>query len=162
MLAAIGGRREAHDLAEAAGEMGVVVEAGFHGDGGDGRLAFREVARSGFHAEAQQILARRGAEAFAKGALELADMRFDLNWDALLRAKYVIEEVAVEGVQFKSKRQRPGRVAPPEPANDGPSFVEQLQGKALNKLDKEGENNILGDFISCFTKEPTIITLLRF
>lgn len=78
-------------------------------------------------------------------SLELADIKFDLNWDALLRAKFVIEEIAVEGVQFMSKRSRPGRVAPPEPADDGPGFVDQLQEKALNKIDKEGENNILGD-----------------
>ncbi|MCC2678619.1 MAG: hypothetical protein K0R29_1195 [Pseudobdellovibrio sp.] len=78
-------------------------------------------------------------------ALELADIRFDVNWDALLRVKFVVEEIAVEGVQFKSKRSRPGKVAPPEPSDDGPGFVDQLQEKAMNKIDKEGENNILGD-----------------
>ncbi len=78
-------------------------------------------------------------------SLELADIRFDVNWDALLRVKFVVEEIAVEGVQFMSKRSRPGKVAPPEPADDGPGFVDQLQEKAMNKIDKEGENNILGD-----------------
>ena len=46
-------------------------------------------------------------------SLELGDIRFNLNWDALLRVKFVIEEIAVEGVQFMSKRKYPGKVAPP-------------------------------------------------
>ncbi len=80
-------------------------------------------------------------------SLELGDIRFDLNWDALLRVKFVIEEIAVEGVQFMSKRSHPGKVAPPEPLNpdDGPSFTSQLQDKALNKLNKDNKANVLGD-----------------
>src|SRR3989338_5484740 len=77
-------------------------------------------------------------------SLELADIRFDLNWDALLRVKFVIEEIAIEGVQFMSKRVTPGKVAPPEPLSDKPSFAQQLQDKALNKFNKENQNNILG------------------
>lgn len=78
-------------------------------------------------------------------SIELADIRFDLNWDALLRVKFVIEEIAVEGVQFMSKRSAPGKVAPPEPPSDEPGFMQQLQDKAINKFDKENQNNILGD-----------------
>lgn len=78
-------------------------------------------------------------------SIELADIRFDLNWDALLRVKFVIEEIAVEGLQFMSKRTHPGKVAPPELPSDKPSFTKQLQDKALNKLDQENQNNILGD-----------------
>lgn len=78
-------------------------------------------------------------------SLELGDIRFDLNWDALLRLKFVIEEIAVEGVQFASKRAHPGRVAPPEPPSDKPSLTAQLQEKALSKLDQENRSNILGD-----------------
>jgi uncharacterized protein (TIGR03545 family) len=78
-------------------------------------------------------------------SIELADVKFDLNWDALLRVKFVIEEIAVEGVQFMSKRTSPGKVAPPEPESNEPGFAQQLQGKALNKLDKDNQNNILGD-----------------
>lgn len=77
--------------------------------------------------------------------LELADIRFNLNWDALLRVKFVIEEIAVEGVQFMSKRKYPGKVAPPEPPSDEPGFAQQLQDKALNKLNQENQDNVLGD-----------------
>jgi len=78
-------------------------------------------------------------------SLELAEVRFNLNWDALLRAKFVVEEIMVEGVQFMSKRSHPGQVAPPAPPSDEPSFAQQLKDKALGKLDQENQNNILGD-----------------
>lgn len=78
-------------------------------------------------------------------SIELGDIRFDLKWDALLRAKFVIEEIAVDGVQFMSKRAFTGKVAPPEPPSDKPSFAQQLQDKAINKLEKENQSNILGD-----------------
>jgi uncharacterized protein (TIGR03545 family) len=78
-------------------------------------------------------------------SIELGDVRFDLNWSALLRVKFVIEEIAVEGVQFMSKRAHRGQVAPPEAPSNEPSFTQQLQDKALNKLDKDNQNNILGD-----------------
>ncbi|MGZ3690565.1 MAG: TIGR03545 family protein [Pseudobdellovibrio sp.] len=78
-------------------------------------------------------------------SIELGDIRFDLNWDALLRVKFVIEEIAVEGVQFMSKRAHPGKVAPPEPPSNEPSFTDKLQAKAVDKLGKENQNNVLGD-----------------
>ena len=78
-------------------------------------------------------------------SIEIGDVRFDLNWDALLRVKFVIEEIAVEGLQFDSKRKFRGRVAPPEPPSDEPGFTSQLKAKALNKLDQENQNNVLGD-----------------
>ena len=81
----------------------------------------------------------------AFNSIELGDIRFDLKWDALLRAKFVVEEIAIEGVQFMSKRASPGKVAPPEPPSDKPGFTQQLQDKALNKLESENQGNILGD-----------------
>ncbi len=86
-------------------------------------------------------------------SIELADIKFDVNWDALLRLKFVVEEIAVEGVQFMSKRSHIGKVAPPPPpsAEKGPSFVSQLQDKALNKLEKDNKTNVLSD-VSEFMK----------
>lgn len=81
-------------------------------------------------------------------SIELGSVRFDLNWDALLRLKLVVEEVAVEGVQFKSKRAHAGKVAPPPPpseSDNGPSFASQLQDKAVNKLEGDNKSNVLGD-----------------
>lgn len=83
-------------------------------------------------------------------SLELGSIRFDVNWDALLRLKFVVEEIAVEGVQFKSKRARVGKVAPPPPPSedDGPGFASQLQNKAVNKLEGDNKSNVLGDVAS--------------
>jgi uncharacterized protein (TIGR03545 family) len=78
-------------------------------------------------------------------SIELTDVKFDLNWDALLRVKFVIEEISIEGIQFMSRRAYRGKVAPPEPKSNEPGFAQQLQDKALNKLDKDNQNNILGD-----------------
>ncbi len=85
------------------------------------------------------------AESPSFNSIELGNIGFDLNWDALLRVKFVIETIAVEGVQFMSKRAYPGKVAPPEPPSNEPGFAQQLQAKAINKLDKENQNNVLGD-----------------
>lgn len=89
-------------------------------------------------------------------SLELSNIRFAVKWDALLRLKFVIEEIAVEGVQFMSKRAHIGKVAPPPPPSPNePSLVDQLQGKALNKLQKDNESNILGD-LSAFLKSGNL------
>lgn len=84
-------------------------------------------------------------------SIEISNIKFDVNWDALLRLKIVIEEIAVDGVQFMSKRSRPGKVAPPPPPSNEPSFASVLQDKALNKLEKDNQTNVLSD-ISVFLK----------
>ena len=85
-------------------------------------------------------------------SVELSSVRFALNWGALLRLKFVVDEMAVEGVQFMSKRVRAGKVAPPEPATaNKPSFAQQLSDKALNKLEKDNQSNVLSD-VSIFLK----------
>lgn len=84
-------------------------------------------------------------------SIELGSIRFDVNWDALLRMKIVVQEMAVEGIQFMSKRAYPGKVAPPEPPSNEPSFTDELQKKALNKLEGQNKNNVLGD-IGTFLK----------
>ena len=80
-------------------------------------------------------------------SIELGSIRFGFSWDALLRLKFVVDEMAVESVQFMSKRAYPGKVAPPDlPTPDKSSLVSQLQDQALNKVESKNKNNILGDF----------------
>lgn len=90
-------------------------------------------------------------------SIELGSIRFDVNWDALLRLKFVVEEIAVEGVQFKSKRDNVGKVAPPEPPSkdEGPGFAAQLQDKAVNKLEGDNKSNVLGD-VAGFLKSGNV------
>lgn len=95
------------------------------------------------------------AEKPTHNSIEINSVRFDLNWDALLRMKFVIEEMASEGIQFQSKRSAPGKVTPPPPPSNEPNFTEKLQGKAIDKLSKDHQNNLLGD-IAQFLKSGDI------
>lgn len=94
-------------------------------------------------------------------SVEIANMAFDLNMDAILRLKFVIENIAAEGIQVMSKRAYPGKVAPPEPASvDEPSFTDKLKSKALNKVEGENKNNLIGD-IAVFLKNGDINSQLK-
>lgn len=82
-------------------------------------------------------------------AIEISDVKFDVNMDAFLRLKIVIENVAVEGIQFQSTRRSPGRVAPAKPTDPNePSFTDQLKNKALDKLAKDNDGNFVSDIAS--------------
>ncbi|AZZ37524.1 hypothetical protein CIK05_12205 [Bdellovibrio sp. qaytius] len=79
-------------------------------------------------------------------SIELGSIRYDVNWDALLRLKFVVEEMAVENVQFMSKRKYRGKVAPPPPpAEDKPGIASEVKDKAIGKIDQKGKGNLLGD-----------------
>lgn len=93
-------------------------------------------------------------------SIEIASLKFDVNWDALLRMKIVIEEMATEGIQFSSRRARPGKVAPPPPPSNEPSFTDQLQGKTVDKLAKDYDNNVLGD-VAGFLKSGDVNAQLK-
>lgn len=93
-------------------------------------------------------------------SIEISSIKFDINWDALLRMKFVVEEMTTEGIQLMSKRRYTGKVAPPEPISNEPSFTDQLQGKALDKIDKENSNNVLGD-VAGFLKSGDINSQLK-
>ncbi len=84
-------------------------------------------------------------------SIELDSIRFDVKWDALLRLKFVVDEIAAEGIQFMSKRSHTGKVAPIEVDDKKPSFTQQLEDKALNKLEKDNQSNVLSD-VSTFLK----------
>lgn len=85
--------------------------------------------------------------------IEIGDIRFGMLWDALLRAKVVVNEMAVEGIKIGTPRARPGRVKPPDPvpanAPGEPSALEKeankLKQQALDKAQAEYSDNVLGD-----------------
>jgi uncharacterized protein (TIGR03545 family) len=93
-------------------------------------------------------------------SIELSSIKFGVKWDALLRMKILIEEMGAEGIQFMSKRAYPGKVAPPAPPSNEPSFTDQLQGKAIDKLSKDYENNVLGD-VAVFLKSGDLNSQLK-
>ena len=83
-------------------------------------------------------------------AIKIGSIRFAMLWDALLRARAVINEAAIEQIEFGSPRKHPGKVAPPEPVvvSNEPSAVDKLKDEALGYAKKEYNENVLGDVVS--------------
>ncbi len=83
--------------------------------------------------------------------LEIGSMRFSMLWDALLRAKIVINESSIEQIAINTLRKHPGKVKPPEPPKPdaGPSLLEKegqkIADQALDKVQTQNESNALGD-----------------
>ncbi|XGC80065.1 TIGR03545 family protein [Bdellovibrio bacteriovorus] len=88
------------------------------------------------------------AEQPTHNSINIGDIRFSMLWDALLRAKAVINEAAVEQIAFGVKRKYPGKVKPPEPPSTEPGMAEQLKEQALKEAQQQTGENILGDIIA--------------
>jgi uncharacterized protein (TIGR03545 family) len=82
----------------------------------------------------------------AFNSLEIGNIHFGFLWDALLRAKFVVEESSINNIQLMSKRSSPGRVLPPAPAK--PSKIEALQAQVMNQVKNKYGGNVLGDVIA--------------
>ncbi|MDG0815740.1 TIGR03545 family protein [Bdellovibrio svalbardensis] len=91
------------------------------------------------------------AEKPTHDSIKIGDVRFSMLWDALLRVKFVINEAAVEQIEFGVKRQSPGKVAPPPPVSNEPGVLSTEGGKLKADAQKELEarygDNVLGDVI---------------
>lgn len=87
------------------------------------------------------------AEKPSHNMVKIGDIRFGVLWDALLRAKFVVDEMAVEQIEIDVPRKSPGRVKPPDPSKepDGPSAGEKLKDQALGKVEDKYNKNVLGD-----------------
>lgn len=96
-----------------------------------------------------QGLQLTNAEKPTHNMVSIGEIKFDMSWDALLRGKILIEVAAIEQIQFDSIRKTPGRVKPPEPVSDKPSFIEKegekLANEAVNRAKEEYSENVLGD-----------------
>lgn len=88
------------------------------------------------------------SETPTKNSISIGDIRFGMLWDALLRAKVVVNEAVVEQIEFGKPRKSAGWVAPPEPppVDDGqPGAVDKLKNAAIQKVQTEYNDNIFGD-----------------
>ncbi len=89
------------------------------------------------------------AEEPTRNLFEVGDIRFNLQWDALLRVKFVVEEAAVENIKYGTARTRPGRVKPPEPPSNKPSpfdkETEKLKEQAVEFVTDKYNDNVVGD-----------------
>ncbi len=89
------------------------------------------------------------AEKPSHNMVKIGDIRFGVLWDALLKAKIVVDEMAVEQIEIDVPRKSPGKVKPPEPVTPeeakGPSAVDKLKDQALDKVEDKYDKNVLGD-----------------
>lgn len=88
------------------------------------------------------------AEKPTHDSIKIGDIRFSMLWDALLRAKVVVNEAAVEQIEFGVKRKLPGKVKPPEPESTGPGMAEKLKEQAMKEAQEQYGDNVLGDVIA--------------
>ncbi len=61
-----------------------------------------------------------------RNRLQIGEIDFGLHWDALLRAKFVIDLAAVTGIEVQTPRKSPGRVLPP---SDESGFMSTVKEK---------------------------------
>jgi len=123
--------------------------AGYKGVGAEVNIA--KVETSFFKATLRiQKIEVTDAEKPVQNVIEIGDIRWGMSWDALLRAKILVNEAVIENIQFATTRKHPGKVAPPEPPpKPGPGMLEQeaqrLKDEALAKAQQEYADNMLGD-----------------
>jgi uncharacterized protein (TIGR03545 family) len=79
--------------------------------------------------------------------LSIGRIRFALLWDALLRAKVVIDESSMTDIAIYSQRKFPGTVYPPPPPepDKGPSLTEKVSDELKAEAEAQLKNNIFGD-----------------
>lgn len=80
-----------------------------------------------------------------RNLLSIGEVRFGFMWDALLRAKFVVDEAAIENIQAYSPRRSRGWVRPPKPPSGEPSAIQQIEEEALRQVQDEYAGNMLGD-----------------
>ncbi len=83
-------------------------------------------------------------EAPERNLIQIQRVRFHLLWDALLRAKFVVEEASITNIQMHVPRRRPGWVRPPV-VSEGPSLMQQAEQQLIENLREEHNENLLGD-----------------
>ncbi|PWU14929.1 MAG: TIGR03545 family protein [Bdellovibrio sp.] len=98
-----------------------------------------------------------------KNMLEVGDVRFAVLWDGLLRARFVVNEMAVDDIRIGTPRKAPGKVKPPEPKSDKPGFIEKesekLKNEAVDQAKKNYDGNVLGDIASLLGGESGQVQL---
>lgn len=75
-------------------------------------------------------------------------IQFKMLWDALLRAKVVVDEAQILDIQALVPRKSPGYVVPPSPPSQGPTALEKVEDQVLTQTRKQYNENFLGDVAS--------------
>jgi uncharacterized protein (TIGR03545 family) len=78
--------------------------------------------------------------------VQIGEIRFQFLWDALLRAKFVVEDAGVEQIEANAPRKKPGKVFPEKPVDQSKNEqLEKVKGAALDQTQEQLGENILGD-----------------
>ncbi len=80
-----------------------------------------------------------------RNLVQIGQIRFQMSWDALLRAKVLINEASILDIAALTKRAKPGYVVPPPPPSQGPSLLQKAQDQVLSQTQKKLNKNFLGD-----------------
>ena len=75
--------------------------------------------------------------------IQIGQIRLGLVWDALLRAKFVVSDAAIEDIGINAKRKRPGRILPK--SDPSRSQINEIETAALDVTKEKYNKNILGD-----------------
>ncbi len=76
--------------------------------------------------------------------VQLGEIHFKFLWDALLRAKFVVNDASVLLIETDRPRKKPGRVLPPEPPTEGPSWMQSAKQRVIAQLKEEIGGSSLG------------------
>lgn len=80
-----------------------------------------------------------------RNLVQVGQIRFQLSWDALLRAKVLVNEASILNIQALNKRKTPGYVVPPPPPSSGPTILQKAQDQVVAQTQKKFNKNFLGD-----------------
>ncbi|MGE3682009.1 MAG: TIGR03545 family protein [Bdellovibrionales bacterium] len=82
----------------------------------------------------------------ARNIIQIGGIKFKMLWDALLRAKIVIDEASILDIEALAPRKHPGYVVPPPPpGKSGPSLLSQVESRVLEQTRKKYSDNFLSD-----------------
>ncbi|MCB0363927.1 MAG: TIGR03545 family protein [Bdellovibrionaceae bacterium] len=80
-----------------------------------------------------------------RNLVQIGEIRFGLLWDALLRAKFVVDEATIDNIQAYSPRKRPGRIIPKTESAGKSQALAKLESGVLDQTKEDYEGNVLGD-----------------
>jgi uncharacterized protein (TIGR03545 family) len=80
-----------------------------------------------------------------RNLFQVGEIRFQMLWDALLRAKFVVEDASVLDIRAYTPRRHPGFVLPPPPPDDGNGLIARVQNQVWQQTKERINENFLGD-----------------
>ncbi|MGE4233013.1 MAG: TIGR03545 family protein [Bacteriovoracia bacterium] len=78
----------------------------------------------------------------ARNTFVIKKIEFKLLWDALLRAKFVMDLAQMTGIEADTERKTPGRVLPPGKPGEQGYLKKLVLEKAKEQFDKTGLSNL--------------------